>query len=538
MDERALQAWAEHRPGQHHPVDTVCVAPWVSMEFDPSGWVYTCCASQLYPLGRIGEQRLAELWGGHRATVLRESLRRADLTVACGTCRWHLEHRRMDPVAAVYDRLPVESPDPQWPHMMLFALSNRCNLGCVMCTPELSSTLRSGAGLEPLESPYGDSFFDDLAPFLEHLHLVKFTGGEPFLAPEHKRIWDLLAALGATPKMHVTTNGTVWTDTVEKVLDRFDVDISISVDAASAGTYAEVRRGGDFDALMVNIDRFDEATRSKGTSLHVSYCLLDQNAHELAEFLTWAERFAIPASVNLVVDEGLALHDRELDRLEEVQRAWEEDERGLASRLGANRPVWDTQRAQLDSVIAERRRGIPPPPRRAIAVERSMFSIPGPPQPGGDRILDHRRVGGAAEHHLADEIERLRRWSCGGDVAVVFVERTGLISEVRSANPRLGIHGDSVIGRHIEDLPSCIEAADGRRAWIIDMDQIGDTTIRTLALSQDAPVRGSTGLAVRTVQVPADDGWFVLLAEDTIYERAPRANRPPEPDTGGTLRIR
>lgn len=444
----------------------------------------------------------------------------------------------MDPVAAVYDRLPVESPDPQWPHMMLFALSNRCNLGCVMCTPELSSTLRSGAGLEPLESPYGDSFFDDLAPFLEHLHLVKFTGGEPFLAPEHKRIWDLLAALGATPKMHVTTNGTVWTDTVEKVLDRFDVDISISVDAASAGTYAEVRRGGDFDALMVNIDRFDEATRSKGTSLHVSYCLLDQNAHELAEFLTWAERFAIPASVNLVVDEGLALHDRELDRLEEVQRAWEEDERGLASRLGANRPVWDTQRAQLDSVIAERRRGIPPPPRRAIAVERSMFSIPGPPQPGGDRILDHRRVGGAAEHHLADEIERLRRWSCGGDVAVVFVERTGLISEVRSANPRLGIHGDSVIGRHIEDLPSCIEAADGRRAWIIDMDQIGDTTIRTLALSQDAPVRGSTGLAVRTVQVPADDGWFVLLAEDTIYERAPRANRPPEPDTGGTLRIR
>ncbi len=537
MDERALQAWAEHRPGQHHPVDTVCVAPWVSMEFDPSGWVYACCASQLYPLGRIGEQRLAELWGGRRATVLRESLQRADLTVACGTCRWHLEHRRMDPVAAVYDRLPVESPDPQWPHMMLFALSNRCNLGCVMCTPELSSTLRSGAGLDPLESPYGDSFFRDLEPFLEHLHVVKFTGGEPFLAPEHKRIWDLLAALGATPKMHVTTNGTIWTDTVEQVLDHFDVDISISVDAASAGTYAEVRRGGDFDSLMVNIDRFEEATRSKGTSLHVSYCLLDQNAHELAAFLLWAERFAIPASINLVVDDGLALHDRELRRLEEVQRAWEEDERRLGHRLSANRPVWETQRAQLDSVIAERMQGIPPPPRRAIAVERSMFSIPEPPLSDNDPVLDHSPPNEAVEHHLAVEIERLRRWSCGGDVAVVVVERTGLIREVRSANRRLGIHSDTVIGKHLEDLPSCIEAADGRTAWIIDMDRVGDTTIRTLALSRDAPVRGSKGLAVRTVQIPADVGWFVLLAEDSIYEQASTGGRPSEPDAGGSLQI-
>lgn len=535
MDERALQAWAENRPGNGHLIDTVCVAPWVSMEFDPSGLVYACCASQLYPLGRIGEQRLDELWGGHRAKVLRESLQRADLTVACGTCRWHLEHRRMDPTAAVYDRLPLEAPDPQWPHMMLFALSNRCNLGCVMCTPELSSTLRSSAGMKPLASPYGDSFFSDLAPFLEHVQLVKFTGGEPFLAQEHKRIWDLLRAVAATPRMHITTNGTVWTDTVEGVLEDFDVDISISVDAATAQTYADVRRGGDFEALMVNIDRFEKATKAKGTSLHVSYCLLDQNAHELATFLLWAERFTIPASVNLVVNEGLALHDRELSRLEEVSRSWDEDEARLGHRLTANRPIWDTQRAQLDSVIAERRQGIPPPPRRAMAVDPSMFSIPEPAQPSGGQTGAHAVASEAAERRLADEVDRLCRWSCGGEVGVVVVDRTGRISEVRSVNLRLGIDGDSLVGTNLEDLPSRIEEADGRRAWIIDMDQVGDSVVRTLALAVDTPVRGSTGLAVRTVQIPAEDGWFVLVAEDTIYEDSSMRNRTPESNAVGTL---
>ena len=116
-------------------------------------------------LGRIGEQRLTELWGGPRARVLREALARDDLSVGCASCRWHLEHGRTDPDAAVYDRYPLGSSDPAGPVAMTFALSNRCNLACVMCTPELSSTLRHRAGLAPLRSPYDDEFFDDLVEF-------------------------------------------------------------------------------------------------------------------------------------------------------------------------------------------------------------------------------------------------------------------------------------------------------------------------------------------------------------------------------------
>lgn len=188
MEPAVRARWESARPTQDHPFETACVAPWVSIEFDPAGWVYACCTSGMYPLGRIGRDRLSDLWNGDRARVLRDALRRYDLSVACGPCRWHLEHGRMDPVAAVYDRYPVESDTPRAPHMMLFALSSRCNLGCVMCNPELSSTLRTEAGLAPLPSRYDDQFFEDLEPLLTELKLAKFLGGEPFLAPEHKRV--------------------------------------------------------------------------------------------------------------------------------------------------------------------------------------------------------------------------------------------------------------------------------------------------------------------------------------------------------------
>ncbi|MFM7069645.1 MAG: SPASM domain-containing protein, partial [Actinomycetes bacterium] len=169
MDPATRAAWAQARPGTGHAVDAACVAPWVTLEFDPTGWVYACCANQLYPLGRIGEDRLADLWGGPRQAVLREALGRWDMSVGCASCRWHMDHGRFDPDAAVYDRYPLTAADPAGPVAMTFALSNRCNLACVMCTPELSSTLRQRAGLAPIDSPYDDQFFEDLTPLLPGL---------------------------------------------------------------------------------------------------------------------------------------------------------------------------------------------------------------------------------------------------------------------------------------------------------------------------------------------------------------------------------
>ncbi|MCU1499831.1 MAG: radical protein [Acidimicrobiales bacterium] len=526
MDPGARSAWSAARPTTDHVVDAVCVAPWVSIEFDPSGWVYACCTSGLYPLGRIGEERLTDLWGGPRAQVMRDSLRNWDLTVACGPCRWHLEHGRMDPVAAVYDRYPVSSAEPERPFMMLFALSNRCNLGCIMCTPELSTTLRKEAGLAPLEPRYDDQFFADLEPLLADLKLAKFLGGEPFLAPEHKRVWAMMDQLENPPRMQVTTNGTVWTDYVEWLLDRFSVDISISIDAHTAPTYEAIRRGGDHADLLRNVDRFAETCARRGTELHVSYCLMTENWSELADFLSWAERFDIPSSVNLVTDDGLALHDESLDALRAVRDQWGEDHQRVGASLTKNRSVWDTQLTQLDSVIAEREAGVPPAPRQSQPATGDLLRVGFPARSASVGVLKRRAARRADARTVLEHTGRLRDWSGGGPVGTLEIDPDGTITAVTSEHPRIGIVADELVGTAFDELIHRIELAQARPAWIVELAELDTCTVRTFALAAERPLRGTRGAIVRTIQLPTTDGWTVLLAEDLIYDDRREANQP------------
>jgi MoaA/NifB/PqqE/SkfB family radical SAM enzyme len=517
VDANVRQEWATVRPGVDHAVDAVCIAPWVSLELDPAGWVYGCCANQMYPLGRIGESRLTDVWDGPRARVLKDALRSWDLSVGCASCRWHLEHGRMDPDIDVYDRYPLPVEEPPGPVAMTFALSNRCNLACAMCTPELSSTLRHRAGLRRIESPYDDGFFADLAGFLPGLRYAKFLGGEPFLIPEHHRVWDLMAEVGGPPRIQVTTNGTIWNERVEWVLDHFAVDVTISIDGASAATYEAIRDGADFGVTSSNIDRFAEACRAKGTELRLCFCLMAQNAHELHDMLAWGDRLGAPVSVNLVSDAGLALYDLPTDDLERVAAVWRRAEG--SEPLGRNAAVWATQAVELESVLQDRRRG-----------HRSTNGQASDPEVGFlSSMASNACAGGAAAPRvLEDQRRRISAWCGGGAVAELRLSPAGAVAEVVTAHERLGLV-PQIEGTALDDLVGLIEAADGRRAWATDAEEVGDgVSVRTMTLSSQRPVRGSAGSVVRWVRVCGLEADTLLVAEDRIYDRPPPTAVPVE----------
>jgi hypothetical protein len=370
-------------------------------------------------------------------------------------------------------------------------------------------------------SPYDDEFFADLAPLLGDLKLAKFLGGEPFLAPEHKRVWSMMDDLDHPPRMQVTTNGTVWNDYVAWLLERFEVDISVSIDATTAATYAEVRRSDQFDRLMENLERFDEVCRRKGTDLHVSFCLMNRNAHEVADFLAWADRFDVPASINLVTDDELALHDAPLAELEAIGRAWAADDRRIGERFGKNDGVWRTQLAQMKSVIAERRAGIEPSPRQARRADGSVITPrPGAPAPRWRT----RRPRQRADEATAGHVGRLRRWSEDGPVGRVDVDASGIIRAVPLAHEPLGIDAD-LCGRHVSEIVGVLEVRSGRPAWLVESADDGDESVRSIVLSETQPLRGTTGRVVRTIQQSVPGGSRILVAEDLLYEPA-RAGTP------------
>ena len=281
---------------------SMCRAPSASMYLDQRGDVRACCQSTGFVLGNVSGQSLREIWDGSRAARLRSAVAVGDLSLGCDFCRWQVENGNDEAVfARTFDHLRAPSTDSEWPEQLELSLSNACNLQCVMCSGEFSSSIRTHReGLPPLPMIYGEAFFEELAEFLPHLKTVKFLGGESFLGRESLWVMEMLAESGANVSVSVTTNGTQWSRKIERILDRLDVHVVVSLDGVHRDTYESIRVGASFGNVVANIDRFVEYASRRGTGFSLAHCLMTTNWREFEDFLRFAEERDIDVYVNTV----------------------------------------------------------------------------------------------------------------------------------------------------------------------------------------------------------------------------------------------
>jgi len=272
------------------------------MYFTTRGDVLACCQSGITPLGNVTESTLEDIWRGKRADILRRRLEAFDLPPECRFCQWQFDDGNPEGAyARNFDHLAPNGPGLEWPTQLEFAISNRCNLQCVMCNGDFSSTIRSRReGRTPLPMVYGEAFFAQLRPFLDRLETARFLGGEPFLVPEYQRIWDLIAETGRPVACDVTTNGTVWTPRLEATLAALPFSIAVSLDGITRETVEAVRVGAAFATVMANLERFGAYCRERGTSFALTYCLMTANWREFPAFLRFAGERGADVFVNTV----------------------------------------------------------------------------------------------------------------------------------------------------------------------------------------------------------------------------------------------
>ena len=329
-----------------------CYAPFVSMYLNTFGEVLACCQNGTYPLGNVSVERLPDIWRGQRTKTLRKALTRYRFEAGCEFCEWQIvggNHQGAFP--ALFEEWAVESPDPEWPAFVEFAGSNTCNFECVMCSGEFSSSIRARReGLPPLPKVYNDQFFGDLRQFLPHLRMAKFLGGEPFLAEECFRIWDMVLQDGLTLPCHVTTNGSQYNARVERVLKALPISLSISLDGATRETVESIRVNANFEEFLANVRRFREYTKERGTYMGFSHCLMRQNWHEFGDVLLLAESMGCQVFVNSVLSpDECSLYTLAPDEIlritDEMEKQWSRLERHLT----INRGTWESQLSGLRS---------------------------------------------------------------------------------------------------------------------------------------------------------------------------------------------
>jgi len=330
--------------------ESTCYAPTVSMYFDQFGKVRACCQNTGALMGSVTEQSIREIWESPNTLRMRGALEVGDFSEGCGFCEWQVQQGDEAIVfARIFDDHTVTEQHPRWPVQMEFSMTNSCNLQCQMCNGDWSSSIRAHREQRPpLPAVYGDSFFEELAEFLPHLEKVNFLGGEPFLGKEPLRVMAMLAQLPNPPQVAVTTNGTQWSDRIEKICEQLPMSFVLSLDGITAPTYEGIRIGAEFEQVMVNLDRFESYAARHGTKVSLAHCLMRSNWHEFAQFLRFAEDRGFQVGINEVVfPVELSLFQMPPDELRQVVNTMERDEGGLAASLTTLRPVWE---GQLDAL--------------------------------------------------------------------------------------------------------------------------------------------------------------------------------------------
>lgn len=295
----------------------LCLAPEKSMRFTLSGNVISCCYNRGFILGNVRKDSLHDIWFGEKAKELQKALSEKNLSKGCQTCAFSIYNNNFNAVPAnQYDYLNEQKNMGNYPTMLDFEISSECNLECIMCSGEYSSSIRINREKKtPYQSPYEDKFVEELTEFLPHLNEARFVGGEPFLIKLHYKIWEKI--IEVNPKINITvlTNGTTLTNKIKSILDKGNFTLSISIDGISKEVYERIRKNALFEEVMQNVDFFREYNESRGKNLIFNVCAMRQNYHDLPNMLNYCNQ----NNIELILHTVYFPHDCSLWNLNESE---------------------------------------------------------------------------------------------------------------------------------------------------------------------------------------------------------------------------
>lgn len=179
-----------------------------------------------------------------------------------------------------------------------FSQSNKCNLKCIMCSPDASFLIKSDydkLGLsyskEIVEGAHKNwdknPAYDNLIPqILSDLEEILTTGGEPFLNNDHLYIVKLLIKLGAAKNISLTyhTNCTVQNPELFKLWNEFkSINLHFSIDAI--GELDEyIRHGTKWSKVEETVKLLVKHPKTN-CQVHTTVQVL--NIFSLTELYTW-----------------------------------------------------------------------------------------------------------------------------------------------------------------------------------------------------------------------------------------------------------
>ncbi len=316
VDRRIIKAYNRVRPDGAK--DLLCYVPFNSLTFSWQGKIYACTYNRNIVVGEYPANSIREIWHGERLQKLRDHIAHNDLNYGCQHCKYFFEKEKFTGLKPqVFDKYSDYAKYP-YPRIFEFETSNTCNLECIMCNGNTSSSIRKNRDkLPPLHSPYDEAFVEQLEEFIPHLKEAKFFGGEPFLIPAYFRIWESMLKLNPSINIFVITNGTILTDKVKKLLEPGNFELAVSIDSIRKERFEHIRKNANYESVFEHLDYFNEYAHRKGRKISISFTTQLDNWDELPEVIQFCNSKDIvffnsfltsPAELSLVFLPSEKLH--------------------------------------------------------------------------------------------------------------------------------------------------------------------------------------------------------------------------------------
>ena len=301
-----------------------CIIPWISITSDNAGLVRPCCkfaekdVQGEYQTPNLKNQSYEEIWNGSEMKAIRQAFLDNKKIPECSSC-WKEEDAGLKSYRKSYNESYINkinsseysTTEAQPPRVVDLKLSNVCNFKCRMCDFSYSSLILKEDKLHrgydiPNEKYYlsnkilktenEDYFFNKIVP---NLMQIEFTGGEPFVSPEAKKIIKILSESDYAKDItiNITTNGSHINKSLISQLEKFKV-IRIALSIDDIMERAEYQRNGtDWEIVNKNCKIFRE---NKKFIVNVHSTINNYSIWNFDKTLQWANKNKLNIITNIL----------------------------------------------------------------------------------------------------------------------------------------------------------------------------------------------------------------------------------------------